>query len=416
MNWRNSVTSPNGYKYFLQIFHSSSDFTSYVNPPWFDSSRMGNIFLMYVNGVLTVVGTSGPETLTSWIKNLGYPVVTGPVSTHTLTFSCSEYGTISGTANGVAITSPAVVSDGAQIVLTASPNPGYTAINWQGLPESATIEGNVARFTMPSDDTRVTVMFVPVVTQVTLTFEGVEHGTVDGYVNSIQVTSPAQVEPGATIMLIVGAESGYTIREWVGIPSGAVVSGNVATFTMPNKNVSVSVEFSVIPVTVNNLCVIYEYEQTTTHLAFVRDSTLDRYREGVFMYAWTIATTQWTIIYTDTLDCALDTQIWVYDASTETWSISDATIEDPIWTTKVSFVIENHATVVGRQQITVDVDQHTYSNAEESFLAFRCNPTVDAVITILVEHDWVWEDTGAMQTPRTVSVDSFGNCLVINNS
>lgn len=332
MNWRNSVTSPNGYRYFLQIFHSLSEVTSYSNPSWFDTSRMGNIFLLYVNGVLTLVGADGPETETAWLGDLGYPVGDIPVVAYTLSFA------------------------------------------------------------------------------------GVEHGTVDGYVNSFQVESPVQVVPGAEVMLIVGAEAGYTINEWTGLPEGAIISGNVATFQMPSENVSVSVTFSVIPVTVNNLCVVFDYNGTTTHLAFVRDSTLDRYRSGVFMYAWTIATTQWTIIYTDTLDCQLNTSLWIHDESTDEWSISTAVIEDPIWTTKVSFIIENNATVVGTQQIMVEVDSHTYSNAEESFLAFRCNSLVDAVITILVEHDWVWADTGTMITPRTVNVADFGNTLVINNS
>lgn len=77
MNWRNSVASPQGYRYFIQIYNTIEEIAYHDVPYWFDSTKMGEIFLYPVDGTLKVFDYYGPDTTVNagWVYDLGYPAV-----------------------------------------------------------------------------------------------------------------------------------------------------------------------------------------------------------------------------------------------------------------------------------------------------------------------------------------------------
>lgn len=96
MEWRNNITSPQGFRYFLVVFDSTAELADYDLPEWFDEDAMGIIGIYYLEGFPTIVMVDGPDTTegSAWYSNLGYPVYTvGPVTEHNLKVRY-QYGSI----------------------------------------------------------------------------------------------------------------------------------------------------------------------------------------------------------------------------------------------------------------------------------------------------------------------------------
>lgn len=166
-------------------------------------------------------------------------------------------------------------------------------------------------------------------------------------------------------------------------------------------------EADIPPVFIEHLKVLYPYNGTVTHLAFVRVPALDAEKEGQKMYAWSIGTTHFDTIYTDTLNCTTSTQLWALNG--ETWSQSTATIEEGVWTDLVSIVVENSATHVGMADIYVRTSEGTYSNAEESFVG--CLADFRQPVTFTINSSatgWKWADLDVAVSPREESPTKLG--------
>lgn len=169
------------------------------------------------------------------------------------------------------------------------------------------------------------------------------------------------------------------------------------------------------PLFFQHLKVLFPYNGTVTHLAFVRVPALDSEKEGQHMYAWSIGTTYWNTIYTDTLSCTTSTQLWYLDDTT--WAESTATIEEGVWTDLVSIVVENTATNIGMADIYVRSSEGTYSNAEESFVG--CLADFRQPVTFTVNSSatgWKWYDLDTALNPREESPSKLGLYLSTINS
>ena len=53
----------------------------------------------------------------------------------------------------------------------------------------------------------------------------------------------SNIAPGSTVTLTATAKTGYAFASWTGLPEGATVLGNVATFAMPSGDISVTANF-----------------------------------------------------------------------------------------------------------------------------------------------------------------------------
>ena len=130
------------------------------------------------------------------------------------------------TLSAPAISGRSIVYEIARDVEGAQQSSDY---NWQRL------SGNV--FTMPAYDIWVRALY-----SINITASGDEHGTV--------ALSPAAgpYYEGDTISLTMTPDSGYRAKTLAGVPSGTVVSGNTATFTLGDlDDLDIHVEFEKIP-------------------------------------------------------------------------------------------------------------------------------------------------------------------------
>lgn len=74
MTWRDSIPSPQGYRYFLIVFGSIEELTNFSLPSWFDTLTMGYIAL-YSDYIVAI---DGPDTTEDWVPEIGYPVIEIP--------------------------------------------------------------------------------------------------------------------------------------------------------------------------------------------------------------------------------------------------------------------------------------------------------------------------------------------------
>lgn len=68
MEWRNSIPSPQSYRYFIIVFDSVEELEDFELPGWFDTNKMG--YIAIYDGV--IYGIDGPDT-TDWLPEIGYP-------------------------------------------------------------------------------------------------------------------------------------------------------------------------------------------------------------------------------------------------------------------------------------------------------------------------------------------------------
>lgn len=167
------------------------------------------------------------------------------------------------------------------------------------------------------------------------------------------------------------------------------------------------------PLAEHNLKVQYNYH-SVTYMAFVRNPSLDSFKGSTPMYAWTIADSHWSTVYTDTMECETTTKLWLNNDGV--WSQStDAVIYSPVWIDLVSTLVENEATNVPQYGIEFTTTQDTYSNAVASFVGGLA--TVGESISITVDGTgWKWEDTDTSESPRTITSSKWGDFFKIVNA
>lgn len=154
-----------------------------------------------------------------------------PKPSHEITWSAGTgINKITGTANGVAISSRDRVKEDSTIVLTATMNSGYNFSQWSGLP-SGTSSNNPVTFTMGTSDIAVTAIGKAVISQYTLTYnstEGIRELTcmVDGEPKP----SGVKHNEGSTVLFTVVPEEGYSVI-WEGAPKDAQITDEGKTLT-----------------------------------------------------------------------------------------------------------------------------------------------------------------------------------------
>lgn len=133
---RNSIISPQGYRYHLSIFESMDEYLNFSSNPQWVGDDEGIIFILLYNGQFYIVGADGEDTTESdnWLKDLGYPVTT----LHTLEFSA---------VNGSVDKSVFVGEEDDTVTVTVTPDEGYTFTSWDD--EST---DNPRTFTVGEDD------------------------------------------------------------------------------------------------------------------------------------------------------------------------------------------------------------------------------------------------------------------------
>lgn len=128
-----------------------------------------------------------------------------PKPSHVITWTAGTgINKITGTANGVAISSGASVEEGSTIVLTATPNSGYNFSQWSGLP-SGSSTSNPVSFVMGTSNISVTAIGVTQKYTITVVADPSDGGTVKG---------DGQYDFGATATLNATPNSGYSFDKW----------------------------------------------------------------------------------------------------------------------------------------------------------------------------------------------------------
>ena len=148
------------------------------------------------------------------------------VARRTLTAQRSGAGVITSPAAGITCgsTCTAVVDDGTQVNLTATPLSGYAFRSWSGCDS---VSGDQCTVAMGSDET-VTATFVP---QRSLTAQQSGSGTITSSTTGIDCGSvcTASFDYLSQVVLTATPASGYGFRSWSGCTS---VSGNQCTVSM----------------------------------------------------------------------------------------------------------------------------------------------------------------------------------------
>lgn len=196
-------------------------------------------------------GTNYTLVINEGCYSFNEPTFATPAATHTITFNVvGSNGTLAATVDGNAITSPATVQEGKNVVFTATPSANYRVKEWK--LDNVVVAGNTTNNYTLSNVTAnatVTVEFelIPVTTY-TVTFNVVgSNGTLGATVNSVAVTSPATVEQGSNVVFTATPAANYEVKEWK--LDNVIVAGNTTnnyTLTNLSANSTVTVEFKVI--------------------------------------------------------------------------------------------------------------------------------------------------------------------------
>lgn len=196
--------------------------------------------------------TKSGETFTKWSYNgsqynpgdiitIGSATVVQAVwsstkPSHKITWSAGTgVSGITGTVNGVAISSGDSVKEGSSIKLTAAMNSGYNFSQWSGLP-SGTSTNNPVSFAMGTSNISVTATGRTVTTY-SVNWAVGSHVTITGEANGRSINNGATLNAGTVVILTATPDSDYTFKSWLNKPTGATETGNKLTFTL-NSNVS----------------------------------------------------------------------------------------------------------------------------------------------------------------------------------
>ena len=163
----------------------------------------------------------------------GQPVVTE----FSLSFSAeSEQGTVSAKVGGMTAPSGVLVSEGSEVVLTATAVDGYVFVGWFEGDEQVSSSATFT-FAMPASEKSFVARFSKakyVLTYSAPSADGSVTGTVD---------SGSEVTAGETVVLTVTANAGRAFVGWF-VGSECVWTGAEYSFTMPAEAVEVEARFT----------------------------------------------------------------------------------------------------------------------------------------------------------------------------
>ena len=190
---------------------------------------------------ISVGGSGNTRTFTMPAKNV----------TVSVTFAAINNVSIGTFAHGSVAASPMSAIVGTSVTLTASPASGYrldtlTVKDASGVMVSTSGTGDTRTFTMPDANVTVKATFVPITYSVNI--GSFNHGTV--------TASKTSVAGGKSVTLTVKPDAGYRldtliVKDANGSTVSTSGSGNTKTFTMPEKNVTVTATFVAINYTVS---------------------------------------------------------------------------------------------------------------------------------------------------------------------
>ncbi len=247
-----------GENYTFSIFNCFYD--SDTTGQWSDNLSIG------IKGTpKTTEEMMQQATFTGWdftniwgiVENVTYPyLLTEPVTpaTYTVNFSVTGgNGTLGATVDSLGIITGAEVVEGKDVIFTATPDSGYRVKEWT--LDSAVVSDNTSNsYTVGSlaADIAVTVEFelVPPTTY-TVNFSVTGgNGTLGAAVDSLAITTGAEVVEGKDVVFTATPDSGYRVKEWT--LDSAVVSDNTSnSYTVGSlaAHIAVTVEFELVPPT-----------------------------------------------------------------------------------------------------------------------------------------------------------------------
>ena len=178
-----------------------------------------------------------------------------PKPSHKITWSAGTgINKITGTANGVGISSGESVQEGSTIVLTATPNSGYNFSQWSGLP-SGTSSNNPVTFTMGTSNITVTATGSAATQYYTVSWSvGTGISSIEGVYNTDVPITPGTTEipAGSQVILTANPQSGYQFKNWSNLPSGVDPNRNPATFLLNSNLRGISAEGEESPIVISH--------------------------------------------------------------------------------------------------------------------------------------------------------------------
>ena len=170
---------------------------------------------------------------------------------YTVAFSAGDNGALVATVDDEAITSPAQVDHGMEVVFTATPGEHYLVKEWK-LNGSVVADNKTDTYTLTvSAAATVTVEFEKMTYTVVFEVVNDENGALAATVDDEEITSGAKLTYGAEVVFTATPDENYRVKEWT--LNGDVIAGNKTdTYTLivtDEAEVTVSFEMTTYEVT-----------------------------------------------------------------------------------------------------------------------------------------------------------------------
>lgn len=192
----------------------------------------------------------------------------------TATVNPSTGGTITGTGPYL---------EGATATLTATPNIGYAFVNWT---ESNQVVSTNATYSFTVTQPRNLVANFQSIPQNNIAYANVENGAISG---------PTAAYPSETVTLTASPASGYILASWNVYKTGdasTTITVENDQFVMPDYDVTVSAEFSIIPsYNINIACNIANGSIDADHVSAEAGTIItlsSTPNEGYSFYDWIV--------------------------------------------------------------------------------------------------------------------------------
>lgn len=242
------------YKFYVKngnnYYRNSSGILTDVSSAAVTLYKYGsNVDDHYVTLNVQTAGTYGIKMTASGSNFLvSLSKVPEPVTKHTVTFGTNDakMGSVSA-SDGTALTSPASVEEGKEVTFTANANDGYKFDGWYRDADCTTaITGatDTTYTTTVTDNTTVYAKFVAIDYTVRYTADG------DGY--TVTNVSAEKANVGDKITFTVTPKTGYQIDSVEANGETLTGSNGSYTFTMPAKNVTITVTASLASYNIAN--------------------------------------------------------------------------------------------------------------------------------------------------------------------
>ncbi len=227
-------------------------------------------------GSLLSSTTTNPTTFTMGTANATVTanfVASGATPTYALTITPPTGGTITvldEEANDVS--SGDRFEEGTELTIEATASTGYTFTEWTGTTSAYASTSNAnTTFTMPASAATIAATFT--LNTHTLNLSS-DHGTCVTTVNGEEWDGSSKIPYGAAVVVTATPSSGYLFSEWVCTYNTVTINGNEISFTMPDEDVELEANYSVIithtaqfsvngNIDENNNCTVAEGEAIT---------------------------------------------------------------------------------------------------------------------------------------------------------